>query len=680
MMDTIAELGTESNTFSRQSYKKGATPIVARARSYVLKGWSILPLKARDKVPAWDLLPKAYDPSKGKDRATWQPFRVARPSLDDLARWGRSGSINLGIVTGSLSKLLVFDADTPEAVAALDAYGMSCPEVETGRGRHYYCAMPPGAPVASVTIILPGGVEVEVKGEGSYVVAAGSIHPSGATYRWRDGTESLPLPPVPPALLALLRPERATPAPATDSTAAPATARHSAPQSALLDARRAAYVETILRDFDATPPGGRWPKLYPTACRLYEIANAAPEVLPYSTVAARLAEYDANYIADHSKAEFDGILSRARDRVGSTPAALPAWWDDLDAPETVETAADAPTISTTDSTAAATRYAPETIAALREVRATLTTGHTKPAVRATAAVLQLTMMIEGTEALDLPGGGAYLMKVANIPESTARSHLEQLDAAGVAEYDKGEKVTINGQQRHASHATVTRWHGALPAGTPADDSIIVKDRTRAAKRRAEKTVEALDRAACPECEREGLHVACECGHRLDAADAYRSLAAAYMPACRDCGHRLPYTTDPLPACPACGTMLDAPTITPPTTGASARPPRIPRQRSSAPPPMPEAPPPPDEPPPFDDLAPAVESTAAYHSFCHGIRGGDAPAAGDAMLDAPRQGEDGKLPLRSPARDAADAATESTAGAPVQGQLLAPRLSTNAIGL
>ena len=201
--------------------------------------------------------------------------------------------------------------------------------------------------------------------------------------------------------------------------AAPATARHSAPQSALLDARRAAYVETILRDFDATPPGGRWPKLYPTACRLYEIANAAPEVLPYSTVAARLAEYDANYIADHSKAEFDGILSRARDRVGSTPAALPAWWDDLDAPETVETAADAPTISTTDSTAAATRYAPETIAALREVRATLTTGHTKPAVRATAAVLQLTMMIEGTEALDLPGGGAYLMlSLIHISEPT----------------------------------------------------------------------------------------------------------------------------------------------------------------------------------------------------------------------------------------------------------------------
>ena len=99
--------------------------------------------------------------------------------------------------------------------------------------------------------------------------------------------------------------------------------------------------------------------------------------------------------------------------------------------------------------------------------------------------------------------------------------------------------------------------------------------------------------------------------------------------------------------------------------------------------MPEAPPDPIEPPAWcDDYGTATDSTAATHSFYHGIRGGGAPAGGGDDLDAPRPSkESGKLPVMPPERGRSYTATDSTAAPPVQGQLIAPpTISTNAIGL
>ena len=56
--------------------------------------------------------------------------------------------------------------------------------VQTGKGRHRYFRCD-GARVGNSAGRLGKGIDI--RGEGGYVVAAGSVHASGATYRFVDG-------------------------------------------------------------------------------------------------------------------------------------------------------------------------------------------------------------------------------------------------------------------------------------------------------------------------------------------------------------------------------------------------------------------------------------------------------------------------------------------------------------
>lgn len=72
------------------------------AQWYVSKGFSIIPLKPRDKNPAIN---------------TWKVFQTHRPTDDNLKTWFGNGSRNnIGIVTGAISGLAVIDLDSQGAV------------------------------------------------------------------------------------------------------------------------------------------------------------------------------------------------------------------------------------------------------------------------------------------------------------------------------------------------------------------------------------------------------------------------------------------------------------------------------------------------------------------------------------------------------------------------------------
>lgn len=148
-------------------------------------GFRVFPAKECSKKPAMD----------------WAKYQQDQPTLDDLARWDAS-RFNVCIVTGSPSNIVVLDVDSPEAQQLLDGLDLPItPTVQTGRGCHYYFR-PPAFKIRNGVRI--GGVGLDIRGEGGYVIAAGSIHPDGSTYEWLVSPEDAAFAPFPEQIMALI--------------------------------------------------------------------------------------------------------------------------------------------------------------------------------------------------------------------------------------------------------------------------------------------------------------------------------------------------------------------------------------------------------------------------------------------------------------------------------------------
>ncbi len=135
----------------------------AAAVDYRERGWSPIPLKARSKQPK---LPKEH------------PF-LSRPATgEEFARFDFRH--NVGIVTGKVSGIIVLDDDDGgETLRANGWHVPATPTVRTKRGHQYYFRCPEGGfPTCDLA------EKVEVRGDGAYVVAPPSTHPSGDPYEW----------------------------------------------------------------------------------------------------------------------------------------------------------------------------------------------------------------------------------------------------------------------------------------------------------------------------------------------------------------------------------------------------------------------------------------------------------------------------------------------------------------
>ena len=165
--------------------------------------WSVIPVRARDKRPAI---------------GEWRKYQQARAKRETVVQWAANDTLNAGIVTGAVSGLIVLDLDNAEAIAEAAKRGL--PEtvtVQTGKGRHVYFRHT-GEQVPNRAGLFPGA---DLRGDGGYVVAPGSIHPSGAVYQWLASPETMPLAPPPAWLLALI--DRADPQPALQAAPEPRT-------------------------------------------------------------------------------------------------------------------------------------------------------------------------------------------------------------------------------------------------------------------------------------------------------------------------------------------------------------------------------------------------------------------------------------------------------------------------
>jgi hypothetical protein len=164
-----------------------AAELFQAALAYACTGFSVIPV-GLDKKPGCD----------------WKPYQrwPAEPGL--LRHWfgckpGRRFP-NIGLVCGRISGgLLVLDFDQdasliyPAWCERVGSIGRQLPVVETGKGLHVYLRT--AAPGGNRKLALDdaGRVRIETRGQGGYVLAPPSRHPSGKRYGWREGNHAVPL-------------------------------------------------------------------------------------------------------------------------------------------------------------------------------------------------------------------------------------------------------------------------------------------------------------------------------------------------------------------------------------------------------------------------------------------------------------------------------------------------------
>ena len=158
-------------------------PLLAGAGlEYLVRGFSIVPIRAGEKRAA----------------GRWQRWQSERMTKQQTEREFSSAYVGgIALVCGTLSGLTVLDFDGDTGAAALVALEplipSNTPRVGTGGGGvHLYFSH--GGERVTVWN-WQGSRAGELRGEGGYVLAPPSIHPSGIPYQWLEPLSTLtPLP------------------------------------------------------------------------------------------------------------------------------------------------------------------------------------------------------------------------------------------------------------------------------------------------------------------------------------------------------------------------------------------------------------------------------------------------------------------------------------------------------
>src|SRR5262249_42608976 len=139
------------------------------------KGLAVFPCQPRGKEPACDT-----------------GLHAATTDVERINRWWRAvPDLNIGVATGTASGVFVLDIDGEDGEGSLlkleGVHSALPPTVEaiTGKGRHYYFLTGNRKISNSVGQI---GIGLDIRGDGGYVIAPPSIHPSGRPYAWSVDT------------------------------------------------------------------------------------------------------------------------------------------------------------------------------------------------------------------------------------------------------------------------------------------------------------------------------------------------------------------------------------------------------------------------------------------------------------------------------------------------------------
>ena len=187
-------------------------PNISRcARAFLDLGWSFYPTCPRSKMPLGRLLPAKINADgthaldeRGRPRRTWAPFQSELPTRFDAQMWFKEEpDANIALITGVVSRLVIIDLDTPDAVAAFcallgvaDIADLGTPYVRSSRGYHVYFLHPGGNVRGEIAI-----PDCDVKADGGCCTAPPSIHQSGRVYRFELSPFAAPLAQLPAPVL-----------------------------------------------------------------------------------------------------------------------------------------------------------------------------------------------------------------------------------------------------------------------------------------------------------------------------------------------------------------------------------------------------------------------------------------------------------------------------------------------
>jgi len=136
-------------------------------------GLSLIPIAVRSKKPIID----------------WKPYQSRLPTDEEVRGWFERGDNNVGIICGSISQnLYVADLDDPALLneKVLAEIADKTLVVRTSRGVHVYVRS-----LVPARITHRATYHLDLIGDGGYVLAPPSTHPSGCKYEFANGVRSI---------------------------------------------------------------------------------------------------------------------------------------------------------------------------------------------------------------------------------------------------------------------------------------------------------------------------------------------------------------------------------------------------------------------------------------------------------------------------------------------------------
>jgi len=131
--------------------------ILLEAQEYLDKGWSVIPIHPSKKLPL----------------IKWKEYQSRHATEDELHNWfTQFPDAQIAVVTGSISSLIVVDADSEDAQRFCKANNLTSPfAVKTTRGMHYYFTHPKHGYRKKNATNLYGVKHLDLRGDGGYVLA-----------------------------------------------------------------------------------------------------------------------------------------------------------------------------------------------------------------------------------------------------------------------------------------------------------------------------------------------------------------------------------------------------------------------------------------------------------------------------------------------------------------------------
>lgn len=183
--------------------KKVINETIEKAIKYASLGFSVIPLGP---------ITKDSEGKKiiGYPKGGWKEYQERIATREEIEDWNCK---NLGIVTGSISNLLVLDLDSYKPnfdKSLVESFRLPITPVQqtASGGRQYFFKLPPGLIIKNDVCIGSKDSGVDIRGEGGMVIVPPSKTPYG-DYSWSINIGDEPIADVPPVLLELLTNESA---------------------------------------------------------------------------------------------------------------------------------------------------------------------------------------------------------------------------------------------------------------------------------------------------------------------------------------------------------------------------------------------------------------------------------------------------------------------------------------